>query len=74
MTDAVNHPAHYTMGDIECIDAIRSALGPDGFVHYCNGAALKYLWRWRHKGGVEDLNKAVWYIERMGEYASDQMR
>lgn len=65
MSDSVNHPSHYTAGLIECIDAIESALGAVGFTYYCQGNALKYLWRWRNKGGVEDLDKAIWYIERM---------
>lgn len=63
--DLVNHPPHYTTGAVECIDALRAALGDDGFTSYCNGAALKYLWRWRHKGGLEDLRKAQWYIAEM---------
>ena len=62
--DLVNHPPHYTQGDIECIDAIRAALGREGFIAYCRGNAIKYLWRCNHKGGVEDLQKAVWYLER----------
>ena len=65
MSDPVNHPSHYTIGPIECIDAIESALGAEGFLNYCHGNAIKYLWRWRNKGGIEDLDKAVWYIERM---------
>lgn len=65
MNDAVNHPAHYTQGDVECIDAIDSALGLFGAISYANGCAIKYLWRWTHKGGVEDLKKASWYIEHM---------
>lgn len=67
MGDNVNHPDHYTFGDIECIDAIHAALGHDGFMAYCCGNAMKYLWRYRFKGGVESLEKAVWYIERMIE-------
>lgn len=63
--DSVNHPTHYNMGSIEAIDAIRSALGREGFIHYCIGNALKYLWRCFYKGKtVEDLKKAVFYIER----------
>jgi len=31
----------------------------------CTGNAIKYLWRWRHKNGIEDLKKAQWYIQRM---------
>jgi hypothetical protein len=62
--DPVNHPPHYNQGEIECIDAIRAALGRDGFIAYCQGNALKYLWRHEHKGGVEDWRKADWYINR----------
>jgi hypothetical protein len=64
MSDNVNHPPHYNAGEIECIDAIRAALGRDGFIAYCQGNALKYLWRHEHKGGVEDWRKADWYINR----------
>jgi hypothetical protein len=67
MADAVNHPDHYTQGDIEAIDAIRAALGAQGFAAYCTGNAIKYLWRWQHKGGVEDLQKAQWYVNRIVE-------
>lgn len=65
MNDNINHPTHYTNGPIECIDAIESALGADGFISYCQGNVMKYMWRWRDKNGIEDLDKAIWYIERM---------
>ena len=66
MNDNVNHPAHYTShpSGVECITITR---------HYCFaiGNAIKYLWRAglkqeegitdRHKE-IEDLRKAVWYI------------
>ncbi len=61
----MNHPSHYTFGGIECIDAIEAALGREGFIGYCEGNAIKYLWRHRGKGGIEDLEKARWYIDRM---------
>ncbi|BCG57472.1 DUF3310 domain-containing protein [Paenibacillus sp. URB8-2] len=66
MNDPVNHPQHYTAGNIECIDGIESAiegLPPDEA--YCIGTAIKYLWRWKRKGGVEDLRKAQWFINRV---------
>ena len=64
--DMVNHPPHYTQGDIECIDAIKAATkGLNGFEGYCTGNAIKYLWRWKHKSGVEDLKKADWYIRKL---------
>mgnify|MGYP003151696459 FL=1 len=68
MSDPVNHPAHYTGGSIECIDAIEAAVaslpGPQAV---STGAAIKYLWRWKVKGGVEDLRKARWYIDHLIE-------
>jgi len=65
--DPVNHPPHYNAGEIECIDAIRAALGRDGFIAFCRGNAIKYLWRCEHKGGVEDIHKAEWYVNRASQ-------
>ena len=66
MTDPVNQPAHYNQGKVECIDAIHTALGDDGFHAYCKGQVIKYLWRADHKGNrIEDLRKAQWYMDRM---------
>lgn len=65
MADSVNHPAHYTQGSIECIDALKSALGHEGFKNYCRGACIKYLWRTEHKNGLEDLKKCEWYLTRL---------
>lgn len=63
--DMVNHPSHYTQGGIECIEALEAMLGKDAFIAYCRGTAVKYLWRTGHKwDDVEDLKKAVWYIEK----------
>ncbi len=63
--DPVDHPSHYCSGDIECIDAISSALGHDGLIAFCRGNAIKYLWRAGLKGDMgEDLRKAAWYCER----------
>lgn len=64
--DPVNHPLHYTRGDIECIDAIEAATaGLSGPEAYSTGAAIKYLWRWKYKNGREDLQKAAWYVNRL---------
>ena len=66
MNDNVNHPSHYTQGEIECIDAIEQVVKDlDGMEAMCTGNAIKYLWRWKHKNGVEDLKKAMWYLQRM---------
>jgi Protein of unknwon function (DUF3310) len=64
--DMVNSPSHYTQGSIECIEAIAEVVKDlDGMQAMCTGNAIKYLWRWKHKNGAEDLKKAVWYIQRM---------
>lgn len=65
--DMVNHPPHYTQGEIECIDAIHSALGREQYEGYLRGACIKYMWRYNNKGGVESLNKAQWYLNKMVE-------
>lgn len=62
-SDAVNHPKHYTQGEIEAIEAIQSALTREEFRGYLKGQVMKYTWREGHKGGVEDLRKAAWYLE-----------
>ena len=67
--DPVNHPQHYTQGGIECIEAEKAALG-DLFMGFLIGNALKYLWRFRHKNGLEDLKKAKWYLEKAIEEMS----
>lgn len=60
--DNVNHPSHYTAGEIEVITYIRDKLTPEEFIGYCLGNSLKYISRWRHKGGTEDLEKAQVYL------------
>lgn len=62
--DAVNHPEHYTFGNIECIDAINAATSIlTGFQAYLSGTILKYIWRWPYKSGLEDLLKARRYLD-----------
>ena len=63
--DNVNSPPHYTKGGIECIEAIQAALTAEEFRGYCKGNAMKYIWRERHKGGDESINKALWYLNYM---------
>lgn len=67
MTDNVKNPDHYTGGDIECIDAIEASMSSTEFQGFCKGNALKYLWRYRHKNGLEDLKKAAVYLQWLDE-------
>lgn len=62
-TDATS-PEHYKQGGVEVIDIIRQATdGADGFEGLCLGNVIKYVMRYRHKNGVEDLRKAAVYLE-----------
>ena len=61
--DVVTKPEHYNQDNcIECIDAIRAALGT-GFKEYLQGNILKYIWRHKYKNGVEDLEKIKHYCD-----------
>ena len=62
--DVVNHPSHYTYGKYEVIDVIDDATG-ELFEGFLVGNVIKYVMRYRHKNGVEDLKKARWYLDRL---------
>ena len=65
-SDMVNHPSHYTQGGIECIDALKAAtVSKTGIEAVCTANAIKYLWRYEEKNGIEDVKKARWYIDRL---------
>ena len=64
MTDFVNHPPHY-QGSIECIDAIEASMSAEAFKGALKANAIKYVWRYETKGGVESLQKAQWYLNRL---------
>jgi hypothetical protein len=68
----VAHPAHYTRGKVECIDAIESAVqGLDPVSAVLVGQVLKYVWRHAHKGTpMKDLEKAAWYLERLTRHVT----
>jgi hypothetical protein len=71
--DVVNHPSHYTDGGIiECIEAIEAQLTVEEYQGYLRGNCVKYLWRWRHKGGKTDLAKAQWYLDRLLTFTEAQ--
>lgn len=64
--DAVNHPSHYTQGEVECIDALESAtINKRGIEAVCTANIIKYLWRYESKNGIEDVKKAQWYLQKL---------
>ncbi len=62
-TDPVNHPSHYASGGIECITAMEASMSPEEFQGYLRGNIFKYCWRFKDKNGVQDLQKARWYLD-----------
>lgn len=62
--DSVKHPAHYTDGKIECIEAIKESMPKEEYRGYLKGQVMKYIWRYKHKGKpLEDLRKAQQYLD-----------
>ena len=62
LEDNVNHPKHYTNGDIEPIDYING-----NNMDYLEGNIIKYISRYKYKNGVEDLEKARFYLNMLIE-------
>lgn len=71
--DAVNHPNHYCKGGVECLDAIKAALG-DKYEGFIAGNVLKYVYRYPDKNGVEDCKKARFYLDKLIEVLSNEER
>ena len=69
-SDPVNSPSHYNQAGIECIDAIAAMTG-EGFEYVCQANVAKYLWRYRYKNGLQDLEKARWYLNKLIEQYED---
>lgn len=59
--DKVNNPAHYTAGGIETLDYIKAKV--KDYPSYAAGNILKYVSRYEHKNGIEDLKKAQFYLD-----------
>ena len=53
---------HYSRYSIQPIDFII-ANGLD----WCEGNAIKYITRWKNKNGIEDIKKAIHYLEMLLE-------
>ena len=63
ISDNVNSPNHYTQGQYETIDVIEDIV--EDFESYLLGNIIKYISRYKNKNGVQDLEKAEWYLKRL---------
>lgn len=69
--DMVNHPGHYESGKFECIDVMLETQGREAVMGFCICNAFKYLYRHNRKNGIEDVKKAVWYLNKFLELAEE---
>lgn len=65
--DPVNHPSHYETGKFESIDVMVETQGVEAVQNFCVCNAFKYIYRHRFKNGVEDIKKAIWYLNKYVE-------
>lgn len=62
--DIVNNPKHYNGSKYQCIDVMEDTYGKDAVLAFCKLNAFKYLYRAEKKNGLEDMKKAVWYLNK----------
>jgi hypothetical protein len=61
----VERPIHYASGGLEAIEAMEASMTPEAFRGFLKGNILKYVWRYEKKNGLEDLEKAKWYLGQL---------
>lgn len=74
--DMVNHPPHYmSKTGLEVIDVIEAFTdGLVGIEATDTGNVIKYICRWKDKNGLQDLNKAKWYLEHLIEHVENSIK
>ena len=70
--EEINHPDRYAGGKFECIDVMLDVFGADAVKHFCILNAFKHLWRSEKKNGIEDIKKAVWYLNKYIELGGEE--
>lgn len=74
----VSHPSHYqSKSGLEVIDVIEAFTEDlSGMEAVDTANVIKYICRWKKKGGVQDLKKVIWYatdlIDRLEGRTDDQ--
>lgn len=65
MSDNIEHPFHYNNFEIKCseCDTQIECLDVINDMPFLEGNIIKYVWRWRDKNGIEDLRKAMFYLD-----------
>lgn len=63
---------YYQDKKIQPWDAMEEWMSKEAFQGFLQGNAIKYLARWREKNGVQDLQKAIHYIEKLIETETEE--
>jgi hypothetical protein len=69
--DEVNKPPHYHKGGIDVIGYLEQHFGNKHYTvaeGFAIGNAIKYVSRYKEKGGMKDLKKAEFYVKKLQEY------
>lgn len=74
INDNVNHPAHYNTGKYESIDVMVETQGAAAVKDFCICNAFKYIYRHRFKNGLEDIKKAIWYLNKFVELEESEYK
>lgn len=64
--DPIN-PDYYKTGGIETFDFIKAKLTKEELKGYLKGVIIKYITREANKNGLEDVNKLIWYANKLEE-------
>ena len=72
VSDMVNSPSHYKQFSREVIDTMQGMSTPEEFKGYLKLNAVKYLSRYQGKNGIEDLDKAIWYVTKLRDVLEEE--
>lgn len=73
MSSKVDHPEHYNFGKMETLDLIDNFSTPEEYDGFLKGNIIKYLHRYNFKNGLEDLEKAQWYLNKLIDVFKERM-
>lgn len=71
--DNVIKPSHYTSGSMEVIDIIKDSSSSEEYEGFLANNVKKYILRYKHKNGLEDLKKARVYLDWLIKHNEDKV-
>ncbi len=69
------NPNYYRKGRMELMDIMKELMTPEEVSGFLKGNIFKYVYRYEEKNGIEDLQKAEWYMGQLiKHYAMEQVK